>query len=1224
MATGAVRVQCAVEGRERMTQAGIKDPAGWQFWVDRGGTFTDVVARRPDGRIDARKLLSENPTQYDDAVVAGIRACLRAAGEDLDTGAAIDGIRVGTTVATNALLERHGEPTLLLITRGFGDALRIGYQQRPALFDRHIRLPTPLYDDVVEVDERLDPRGRVIQPLDEIGLARLLEDAHAGGLRSVAIIFLHGYREPRHEAMAETLARRAGFTQISASHQVGALAKLVARGDTTVVDAYLSPVLRRYVDRLRTALPDTRLLFMQSNGGLVEAGSFRGRDSILSGPAGGVVGMAATAEAAGFDRLIGFDMGGTSTDVSLYDGAFERTLDSEVAGARIQAPMMRIHTVAAGGGSILKFLDGRFQVGPESAGADPGPACYRRGGPLTVTDANLRLGRIQPDRFPRVFGANGDQALDPAATRDAFARLARQIENETGQRFSEEAMAEGYVRIAVERMAQAIKQISIQRGYDTGRFTLCCFGGAAGQHACAVADALGIPAVMIHPLSGVLSAYGMGLADLREIRQQAVQAPLDQASLDALAPRFEALEQDISRNLRDQGVMLEPVFQRSLLIRFEGSDTLLEVPHGDADTVAAGFDDRHRNQFGFREDKPRMIEAMTVEAVVRESGGALPEWVTPRVTEPPRAESRPVFIDGCWHDTPIHQRRHLLPGFDIPGPALILEDNATTLVAPHWTASIDDARNMLLRRQRESGPAAAGIDIDRPDPVLLEVFNNLFMHIAEQMGVVLEKTAHSVNIKERLDFSCAVFDTDGGLVANAPHMPVHLGSMGESVRTVIRRFGGQMETGDSYVLNAPYDGGTHLPDVTVVSPFFVDGEDSPLFYVAARAHHADIGGITPGSMPPDSARIEQEGVLIDCMQLVRRGRFREHAMREVLAGGPYPARNPDQNIADLRAQLAATSRGLDELARMLGQYGVDVVRAYMDHVQDNAEEAVRRAIGGLTSGSFRYELDNGEAIAVRIDVDRDARSAVIDFDGTSAQSASNFNAPLAVCRAAVLYVFRTLVDHDIPLNEGCMRPLELRVPAGSLLDPRPPAAVVAGNVETSQCVVDALYGALGVLAAAQGTMNNLTFGNERYQYYETLCGGAGAGPDFDGASAVHTHMTNSRLTDPEILEWRYPVRLRRFEIRRGSGGDGRHRGGDGVRREIEFLESMSAGVLSNHRRIPPFGVAGGEPGATGRNRIRRRDGQVEELSATATLSVEAGDVLIIETPGGGGFGPAGE
>ncbi len=1208
-----------------MEQTQIDTPAGWQFWIDRGGTFTDVIARRPDGQLDARKLLSENPGQYDDAVVEGIRHCLRAAGTSLAEGVAIDGIRMGTTVATNALLERRGEPTLLLTTRGFADALRIGYQQRPALFERHIRLPTPLYSEVLEANERLDADGNVILPLDELGLARGLAAARERGLRSVAIAFLHGYREHRHEIIAMEMARRAGFSQISASHQVGALSKLVARGDTTVVDAYLSPVLRSYVDRLQKALPDARMLFMQSNGGLVEAGQFRGRDSILSGPAGGVVGMAATAKAAGFAQLIGFDMGGTSTDVALYDGRFERTLDSEVAGVRIQAPMMRIHTVAAGGGSLLKFVDGRFQVGPESAGANPGPVCYRRGGPLTVTDANLRLGRIQADFFPHVFGTNADQALDPAATRDALAALADQIERETGQQMTQEAIAEGYIRIAVERMAQAIKQISIQRGHDTAQFTLCCFGGAAGQHACAVADVLGIPTVMVHPLAGVLSAYGMGLANLREIRQQAVQLPLDQTTLDDLAPRFEALQQLIREQLRqshnDSGRLS---FVRSLLVRAQGSDTLLEVPYADHATVTACFDDSHQRQFGFRESKPKVVEALSLEAIVEETGADTATLTLDSDSAPPRDETRPIYIDGQWRDTPIHQRSHLLAGQRIEGPALVVEANATTLVAPGWTAEVDRGRSLLLRRRSRPDRQRDGADSGQPDPVLLEVFNNLFMHIAEQMGVVLEKTAHSVNIKERLDFSCAVFDAAGGLVANAPHMPVHLGSMGESVRSVIHHYAGRMSTGDSFVLNAPYDGGTHLPDVTVVSPFFVDGEGAPLFYVAARAHHADIGGITPGSMPPDSTHIDQEGVLIDCMRLVSGGELREQALRQVLASGCYPARNPDQNLADLRAQLAATARGLKELQRMLGQYGKATVCAYMAHVQDNAEEAVRRAIDGLRSGSFRYEFDSGEVIAVRVDVDRVRRSAIIDFDGTSAQSSSNFNAPLAVCRAAVLYAFRTLVDHDIPMNEGCLRPLDLRIPPASMLDPRPPAAVVAGNVETSQCVVDALYGALGVMAAAQGTMNNVTFGNQRYQYYETICGGAGAGPEFDGASAVHTHMTNSRLTDPEILEWRYPVRLRRFEIRRNSGGRGKHRGGDGVCREIEFLEPMTAAVLSNHRRIPPFGINGGEAGATGRNRVQRHGGAIEVLGATATIDVEAGDRLIIETPGGGGYGPASE
>ena len=1206
-----------------MEQTQIDRPAGWQFWIDRGGTFTDVIARRPDGQIDARKLLSESPGQYDDAVVEGIRHCLRAAGTSLAEGVTIDGIRMGTTVATNALLERRGEPTLLLTTRGFGDALRIGYQQRPALFERHIRLPEPLYTEVLEADERLDAQGKVILPLDELGLARGLAAARQRGLRSVAIAFLHGYREHRHEILAMEMARRAGFTQISASHQVGALSKLVARGDTTVVDAYLSPVLRSYVDRLQNALPDIRMLFMQSNGGLVEAGQFRGRDSILSGPAGGVVGMAATAKAAGFDQLIGFDMGGTSTDVALYDGSFERTLDSEVAGVRVQAPMMRIHTVAAGGGSLLKFVDGRFQVGPESAGANPGPVCYRRGGPLTVTDANLRLGRIQADFFPHVFGPNADQALDPAATRDALAGLADQIEHETGQKLTQEAIAEGYIRIAVERMAQAIKQISIQRGHDTARFTLCCFGGAAGQHACAVADVLGIPTVMVHPLSGVLSAYGMGLANLREIRQEAVQLALEQTTLDELAPRFEAQQRLILDRLRQAGSDSSRVsFVRSLLVRAQGSDTLLEVPYADQAAVTDSFNDCHQRQFGFRESKPKVVEALSLEAIVEETGADTVTLAPDPASDPPRDETRPIYIDGQWRDTPIYRRSHLLPGRRIEGPALIVEANATTLVAPGWTAEVERGRNLLLRRRSRPDRQLDGADSEKPDPVLLEVFNNLFMHIAEQMGVVLERTAHSVNIKERLDFSCAVFDAGGGLVANAPHMPVHLGSMGESVRSVIHHYAGRMATGDSFVLNAPYDGGTHLPDVTVVSPCFVDEESAPMFYVAARAHHADIGGITPGSMPPGSTHIDQEGVLIDCMRLVSGGALREQALRKVLASGAYPARNPDQNLADLRAQLAATARGLEELDRMLGQYGKATVRAYMAHVQDNAEEAVRRAINGLRSGSFRYEFDSGEVISVRVEVDRKQRSAIIDFGGTSAQSPSNFNAPLAVCRAAVLYVFRTLVDHDIPMNEGCMRPLDLRVPAASMLDPRPPAAVVAGNVETSQCVVDALYGALGVMAAAQGTMNNITFGNQRYQYYETLCGGAGAGPGFDGASAVHTHMTNSRLTDPEILEWRYPVRLRRFAIRDHSGGRGQYRGGDGVCREIEFLEPMTAAILSNHRRIAPFGICGGEAGATGRNRVQRHDGSIEALGATATVEVEAGDTLIIETPGGGGYGPA--
>ncbi len=1196
---------------------------GWQFWIDRGGTFTDVVARCPDGSLIARKLLSVNPDRYDDAAIAGLDRILAEAGQPPGSYDAVDAVKMGTTVATNALLERHGEDTVLVITRGFGDALRIGYQQRPRLFDREIRLPESLYRRVVEVDERIDSDGGVITPLDQEALGRDLREAVRDGYRSVAIVFMHGYRHHHHERMAERIARESGFPQVSVSHRVGALAKLVARGDTTVADAYLSPVLRRYIDGVAGTLGDTRLLFMQSNGGLAEAAHFRGKDSVLSGPAGGVVGMVETALRAGRSRMIGFDMGGTSTDVSLYDGVFERTLDSVVAGVRIQAPMMKVHTVAAGGGSVVDLVDGRLQVGPQSAGADPGPCCYRRGGPLTVTDANLLLGRIQPEFFPRVFGPGADLALDAESVRAAFGRMRSRIAKESGQDLPVEQIADGCLRIAVDRMAQAIKQISIQRGYDVSAFALCCFGGAAGQHACDVADALGMQDVLIHPLAGVLSAYGMGLADLRHIRHEAVEEPLTDAALVTLGERFRRLESAALAALAQQGADPASVHhQRRLLIRYGGTDTPLELPAGGAEEVAEAFDAAHRQQFGFAEKRERIVEAIALESTAPGGGsdGKIDSVAARGEADP--VTVRPVYLAGRWRDAPVYRRDAIGPGTVIDGPALVVEANATTVVTPQWRLRADELGNLTLNRIRPR-PRQAGLGTEA-DPILLEVFNNLFMHIAEQMGVVLEKTAHSVNIKERLDFSCALFDQKGGLVANAPHMPVHLGSMGDSVRTVIREFGGDMSQGDGFVLNAPYGGGTHLPDVTVITPCYATPEDTaPMFYVASRAHHADIGGITPGSMPPHSRRIDEEGVMIPCRPLVRSGRFLEEEIREILASGPFPARNPDRNIADLRAQLAANARGQEEVARMLGQFGVETTCAYMEHVQDNAEEAVRRAITDLSSGDFIYHMDDGSRIGVSISVDETKRSARIDFSATSSQSDRNFNAPLSVCRAAVLYVFRTLVDHDIPMNEGCLRPLELVVPEGTLLNPRPPAAVVAGNVETSQCVVDALYGALGVMAASQGTMNNVTFGNERYQYYETVCGGAGAGPDFAGASAVHTHMTNSRLTDPEVLEWRYPILLRRFSIRRGSGGDGRFRGGDGAIREIEFREAMSAAVLSGHRKVAPFGMAGGHDGVVGRNRLVRADGKTIDLGPTGAVQAEPGDVLIVETPGGGGYGPPG-
>jgi 5-oxoprolinase (ATP-hydrolysing) len=1190
---------------------------GWQFWIDRGGTFTDIVARRPDGRLLTKKLLSVDPLHYEDAATHGIRALLAECGEP---GAAIDAIRMGTTVATNALLERRGDRTLLVVTRGFADALRIGYQNRPDIFARRIVLPEMLYEEVVEADERVDAQGEILRPLDEDALRAALAAAHARGIRGVAIAFMHGYRYADHERRAAAIAAELGFTQISVSHEVSALMRLVSRGDTTVVDAYLSPLLRRYVDAVSSRIGPAaaggarRLLFMQSHGGLADAAHFRGKDAILSGPAGGVVGMVRAAAAAGLTKLIGFDMGGTSTDVSIYDGEYERTYANEVAGVRLSAPMMRIHTIAAGGGSVLRFDDGRLQVGPDSAGADPGPACYRRGGPLTITDANVLLGRIQPDLFPSVFGTAGDERIAPDAVERAFARLAVEVSAAGPRHYSNEELAEGFIRVAVENMANAIRRVSLRRGRDVTEYALCCFGGAAGQHACFVADALGMEHVFIHPLAGVLSAYGIGLADVRALRQRAVEAPL---GAEPLEPVFESLETDACAELAKQDV--DPAHirvERRVHLRYEGTDTALPIGHAGESDMRAAFAAAHQARFGFLMEKPLVVEAVSVEAIG--AGERIAE--TPALASagqaPPHATRR-VRLGGAWRDAPCHLRASLGPGARVDGPAIIAEPNSTIVVDEGWRAEITERDHLLLVR---SAPRARPADLDtRADPVLLEVFNNLFMHVAEQMGSVLESTAQSVNIKERLDFSCAIFDEEGRLIANAPHIPVHLGSMGESVASVLRRHAGRLEPGDVYLLNAPYDGGTHLPDVTVVTPVF-DAGGRLAFVVASRAHHADIGGITPGSMPPASTDIAQEGVLFEDFRLVERGRLREAELLARLTEGPHPARNPAQNLADFRAQVAANEKGVRMLAAVVARYGRHVVRAYMRHVRENAEESVRRAIRFLRSGAFRMELDNGQHVEARVAIDRAARAARIDFRGSSAQARTNFNAPRAVCKAAVLYVFRTLVERAIPLNAGCLAPLEILLEPGSMLDPLHPAAVVAGNVETSQCVTDALYGALGVQAAAQGTMNNFTFGNERHQYYETICGGAGAGPDYDGASAVHTHMTNSRLTDPEVLEWRYPVLIESFAIRRGSGGAGRHRGGDGVVRRIQFREAMTASILSNNRRIRPFGLAGGEPGLCGRNYVVRRTGAIEELTGTASVNVQRGDAFVIETPGGGGYG----
>ncbi|MEN9501805.1 MAG: hypothetical protein RI964_1090 [Pseudomonadota bacterium] len=1189
----------------------------WEFWVDRGGTFTDIVARKPDGSFQTHKLLSENPERYRDAAVQGIRELLGLAAGEAIPAAAIRAVKMGTTVATNALLERKGEPTLLLITQGFADLLRIGYQNRPRIFDLHIVLPELLYTSVAEVPERLAATGAIITPLDETATLHALRAAFAQGLRAVAIALMHGYQFPHHEQRVAELARQVGFTQISVSHAVSPLIKLVSRGDTTVVDAYLSPILRRYVEQVRDELgkdqADTALMFMQSNGGLTDASLFQGKDAILSGPAGGVVGMVRTAQAAGFDKLIGFDMGGTSTDVCHFAGELERSLETEVAGVRMRTPMMSIHTVAAGGGSILSFDNGRFRVGPESAGANPGPACYRRGGPLTVTDCNVLLGKIQPDYFPNVFGLDGKQPLDAAIVHEKFTQLAAQIAAETGEPPRPPvSLAEGFLRIAVENMANAIKKISVQRGYDVTQYTLQCFGGAGGQHACLVADALGMQRIFIHPFAGVLSAFGMGLADIRALRER--QFGKTFAELDEAQAILAALNAQTHAEVLRQGIAAEQIrIEQRVHLRYQGSDQTFPVAFGTPQQMQAAFEAAHQARYGFVPANGTLIIELLSSEAVGQAVGKLP--VLP---SPPAGEGAGMGGDAPY---PLFDRAKLSLTDVINGPAIIVESTGTNVVEAGWQARCDALGNLILTRVTSLvRQEAVGT---KADPVMLEVFNNLFMSIAEQMGATLANTAHSVNIKERLDFSCAIFDPTGGLVANAPHVPVHLGSMGESVRSILRENAGQMAAGDVFMINNPYNGGTHLPDVTVITPVF-DAENRLIFVVAARGHHADIGGKTPGSTPPDSRHISEEGIVIDNFKLVEGGVLREQATRELLLAPPYPCRNIEQNLADLAAQIAANETGVKALRSMTAQFGLDVVQAYMAHVQDNAEESVRRVIDVLNDAAFVYRLDNGSQIQVAIRVNHAEREAIIDFTGTSAQDAGNYNAPLAVCRSVVLYVFRTLVGADIPLNEGCMKPLHLIVPEGSMINPCYPAAVIAGNTEVSQAITEALYGALGVLAGSQGTMNNFVYGNAHYQNYETICGGAGAGffagKGFDGASAVQTHMTNTRMTDPEVLENRFPVRVERFAIRHGSGGAGQWRGGDGVERQLRFLEPMTVTVLSSSRINPPRGVTGGQVGECGRNQVVRADGETRELQGNDSCDMQAGDVFIMQTPSGGGFG----
>ena len=1193
----------------------------WDFWIDRGGTFTDIVGRDPGGHLHPHKLLSENPGAYTDAAVQGIRELL-----GLKPGAAIPAgvigaVKMGTTVATNALLERKGERTLLITTRGFRDALEIGYQARPKIFAKNILKPEQLYCDVLEVEERVLADGLVEKVPDAAKIRAGLQAARAKGIDAAAVVFMHSHKYPEHEKIVAALAREAGFAQVSASHEVSPLVKLVGRGDTSVVDAYLSPILARYISRMRSELDvartGARLMFMMSSGGLTAADLFQGKDAILSGPAGGVVAMARTGASAGFDRIIGFDMGGTSTDVAHFDGEFERAFETEVAGVRMRAPMMLIHTVAAGGGSILHYDGARFRVGPDSAGANPGPACYRRGGPLTVTDANVMTGKLSGEFFPKIFGEARDQPLDAGAVLEKFALLAQA----TGR--TPEAVADGFIAIAVANMAEAIKKISVARGYDVTRYALNCFGGAGGQHACAVADALGMKSVLVHPLSSLLSAYGMGLADIRAHRQQGLEWPFDADALRSLMEEGKRLLAVTQREVLAQGVG-EARLKNHIRahIRYAGTDTALIVAAASLKIMQNAFEKAHLARFGFIDrSKSLVIEAVSVETV---GGGARFSEAKHAATTirlpAPRHNTR-YFSSGHWHEAPVFTRDQLAIGHAINGPALLVEPHQTIVIEPGWRAAIT-ARNHVVMQRVEALAARHAVGTSA-DPVLLEIFNNLFMSIAEQMGVTLQNTAYSVNIKERLDFSCAVFDASGTLVANAPHMPVHLGSMDRSVETIIRLNKGEVHQGDVFALNAPYNGGTHLPDITVCTPMFDAGGKNILFWVASRGHHADVGGISPGSMSPRATHIEEEGVYIDNFKLVDRGHFRESELEALLTGATWPVRNVVQNVNDLKAQIAANAKGVQELSKMLAEFSLPVVEAYMGHVQDNAAESVARVVAKLQDSEFAVEMDQGAFIRVKISVDRAKREVTVDFTGTSPQQASNFNAPEPVARAAVLYVFRVMVEDDIPMNAGCLRPVKIIIPEGSMLSPKFPAAVVAGNVETSQAVTDCLFGALNALGSAQGTMNNLTFGNARYQYYETICSGAPAGPGFSGAPGVHTHMTNSRLTDPEILESRFPVVLEDFHIRRGSGGKGRWNAGDGTQRTLRFREKMDLALLSGHRIVPNFGMNGGGEGELGKNFVRRADGRIEALAGCDQTVLEAGEAVTVVTPTGGGWGKTG-
>ena len=1194
----------------------------WQFWIDRGGTFTDIVGRKPDGSIVIDKLLSENSSHYKDAAVAGIKKLLNLSQNERIPVDKISSVKMGTTVATNALLERKGDKTLLLITKGFGDLLRIGYQNRPLLFDLNIKLPELLYDRVFEVSERLDSKGNIIRDLDEESVRDTLRKAKLDGINSVAIAFMHSYLNPIHEEKIAQIASEEKFSQISVSYKVSPLMKLVGRADTTVVDAYLSPILRRYVDQVSTELDSTKstkLMFMQSNGGLTDANLFQGKDALLSGPAGGVVSMVQTGLQAGFSKLIGFDMGGTSTDVCHYSGEYERSFETEVAGVRIRAPMMQINTVAAGGGSILSFKDGRFQVGPESAGAIPGPASYGKDGPLTVTDCNVLLGKLHPEYFPNVFGKSGKEPLNKKIVKDKFLLMSQEVSKKTdGSQIDIFLLAEGFLKIAVENMANAIKKISIQRGYDVTKYTLNCFGGAGGQHACQVADSLGITSVFLHPYAGVLSAYGMGLAEIRSIKESHFESDIE--NINEAKNLIKNLSVNASNSVINQGIKKSSILLiKKAFLHYQGSHQNLEITFDDVEIMRNSFEIEHKKRFGFYvKDRKILIEMLTVEAVGTSSENYDFSNIENPSTDAIAIDNKEMIVNGLKTSIPIYERSNLKVEQIISGPAIISEPTGTNIIDEGWSANLDKFYNLILNRtEKKLNQKSIGTSVDM---VMLEVFNNLFMNIAEQMGATLANTAYSVNIKERYDFSCALFNASGALVANAPHVPVHLGSMSEAIRTVIKLNKNNIFAGDVFVLNAPFNGGTHLPDVTVITPVFDKLEKEILFFVASRGHHADIGGKTPGSAPPDSKHIDEEGVLIDNFKLFEKGVFRESEMKKILASGKYPCRNIEHNMADLAAQVAANETGIREINSMINQFGIQTVHAYMDHVQDNAEECIRNAITNLKEGKYEYELDNKEFIKVDIKIDKAKREATIDFTGTAEKNPFNYNAPIAVCHAVILYVFRTLVGTNIPLNEGCFKPLNIIIPNNSMINAQYPSAVIAGNTEVSQLTCNALFGALGVIAGSQATMNNFVWGNDKIQNYETICGGTGAGPDFHGASAIQTHMTNTRSTDPEVLEFRFPVRLEEFSIRKNSGGKGKYNGGDGATRKLRFLEKMIVTTLCSHRKVPPFGVKGGKPGECGKEWLERKDGSIEKLEGNDSCNVENGDLFVMQTPGGGGYG----